>query len=45
MQNHENVGGFMIDVKEGGSVTFTGKFGGREVKNVFSMFDNAGSME
>ena len=45
MQYSGNVGGFMIDVKEGGSVTFTGKFGGREVDNVFSMFFNAGSME
>ena len=35
----------MINVKEGGTVTFTGDFSGREVDNVRSMFYNAGSME
>ena len=44
-QYEENAQGFMIDVKEGGSVTFLGDFEGREVRNVRSMFYNAGSME
>lgn len=41
----ENPPGFLIDVKEGGSVTFTGDFVGQDVDNVRSMFFNAGSME
>eukprot|EP00904_Undaria_pinnatifida_P009445 jgi/Undpi1/5630/HiC_scaffold_2.g00905.m1 len=44
-QYEENAQGFMIDVKEGGSVTFLGDFEGREVRNVRSMFYNAGSMD
>lgn len=35
----------MLDVKEGGSVTFTGKFDGTGVENVRSMFYNAGTIE
>eukprot|EP00904_Undaria_pinnatifida_P009397 jgi/Undpi1/5588/HiC_scaffold_2.g00864.m1 len=41
----ENAQGYMIDVKEGGSVTFLGDFEGTEVRNVKAMFYNAGSMD
>lgn len=44
-QYEENAQGYMIDVKEGGSVTFLGDFEGTEVRNVRSMFNNAGNME
>lgn len=35
----------MLDVKYGGSVTFTGKFRSTGVDNVRSVFYNAGSIE
>jgi len=35
----------MLNVTEGGSAIFMGKFGGWQVKNVRSMFYNSGSME
>lgn len=35
----------MVDVKEGGAVTFTGKFESTGVVNVLSVFYNAGSVE
>lgn len=41
----ENAQGYMIDVKEGGSVTFLGAFEANAVRNVKSTFNNAGNME
>lgn len=44
-QSIENPQGSMIDVKEGGSVTFLSDFIAKEVRNVRSVFTNAGTME